>query len=113
MFKILKKWVNHRVYFHISCIKESFIEGLSQNAICGVSFSKKYPHIRSVCSGIFSPKALPITFCDSPIETIEILFIDDHCSVDIHRVIQFTNYQIMISVNDEESLKLITIFVED
>jgi hypothetical protein len=40
--------------------------GLSQNTLCGVSFSKKDPHLHLVNSGIFSPKALPRAFCDSP-----------------------------------------------
>ena len=40
--------------------------GLSQNTPCGVSFSKKDSHLHSVNSGIFSPKALPEAFCDSP-----------------------------------------------
>jgi type II secretory pathway pseudopilin PulG len=40
--------------------------GLSQNTPFGVSFSKKNPHLHSVNSGVFSPKALPEAFCDSP-----------------------------------------------
>jgi hypothetical protein len=62
---LLCKWTL-RIALWLRGIRVHIQGGLSQNTPCGVSFSKKQPHLHAVNSGIFSPKALPEAFCDSP-----------------------------------------------
>jgi len=46
------------------------LEGLLQNAPCGVSTRQENPHLRSVNSGFSDSKSLPDTFCNSPLDKI-------------------------------------------